>query len=298
MKTSTAVGVLGAFAFVLLAGWWIFADSKTAAPTPQDASAKPIATAAFVCNLGKAVGATFYQGSVALTLSDGRTQNLPQVNSASGIRYASADQSLVFGGKGNTAFVAEGPEQNQTYTGCIVVAPDQSGTLTQIYATSSALGFTIRFPQNYTADQKYKYGAFGPGKDIAGVKLTIPPGATTGTNLSQDTYISVEVQPNLPAGKAGAATCSADLFLDVKNTSAFTDNGVEYSVATSSGAAAGNRYDEAVFAIQGSSPCTAVRYLIHSTNIGNYTPGTIKEFDKVGVINEFDNIRRSLVLGR
>ncbi len=289
MKTSTAIGVLSLFAFVLLAGWWITSNKpNTPAPTTDTT---PTATAAFACSLGRAIGASFYSTGVELTLSDGRKLSLEQAQAASGIRYANTDESFVFWGKGNTAFVTEGADQTQTYMGCIVVAPDPTNTLTQIYATSSLIGFTIRFPQNYTVDQKYVYQALGPGHDIKGVKFTIPSSATTGTNLSKDTYISVEVQPK-------ASSCSANLFLDNKKTITFTDNGIDYSVATGTGAAAGNIYDEAVFAIPGSSPCTAVRYFIHSGNIGNYPAGTLKEFDKAGVINEFDNIRRSLVLGR
>jgi len=291
MKTSTATVVLGLLALVLVAGWWVFAGTEPAPGAEQPSANTPIATAAFVCAEGKAVGVVFYQGSVTLTLSDGRTKTLPQAASGSGSRYAEADDTFVFWGKGNTAFITEGGSQTQTYTGCIAVAPDTTKTLSQIYATTSALGFTFRFPQNYVVDQNYKYQELGANKTIAGVKFTVPAPATLGTNLSKDTYISVEVQPK-------ASTCSADLFLETKAVSTFADSGTTYSVATSSDAAAGNRYDEAVFAIPGSSPCTAVRYFIHSTNIGNYDPGTIQEFDRVGLINEFDNIRRSLVLGR
>ncbi|TSC68430.1 MAG: Protein of unknown function DUF2091, periplasmic [Parcubacteria group bacterium Gr01-1014_56] len=291
MKTTTAVGVLCLFAFVLLAGWWVYGNKITTTPAPADDTVGSIGRAAFACNLGKSVGTVFYNGSVALTLSDGRTQTLPQVEAASGIRYANADQSLIFWGKGNTAFITEGAEQTQTYTGCIVVAPDPTGTLTQILATSSELALTIRFPQNYTVDQAYKYEGLGPGKLIKGVKMTVPAAATAGTNLSKDTYISVEILPK-------ATTCSASLFLDTKKTITFSDNGIDYSVATGTDAGAGNIYDEAVFAIPDSSSCTAVRYFIHSTNVGNYPAGTVKEFDKAGVIAEFDNIRRSLVLGR
>jgi membrane-bound inhibitor of C-type lysozyme len=295
MKTSTAIGVLVALVIVLAGGWW-FLGGKATTQTPPSGTAtttQALASAAFACEGGKSIGASFYQGSVVLTLSDGRTQNLPQAQSASGIRYANADETFVFWGKGNTAFVTEGAEQNQTFSGCIVVAPDPSGALTQIYA-SSTLGVTIRFPQGYTADQKHVYSELGPNKTIKGVSFTIPAGATTGTNLSKDTYLAVESLPS-------ATTCTADLFLDTQSrnkASTFSDSGVNYSVATTSGAGAGNFYDEAVFAIPGSSPCTAVRYFIHSTNVGNYPAGTVTEFNKAGLINEFDLIRRTLVLGR
>lgn len=292
MKTSNAILVIVALLLVLGAGWWFLGGKANTSSSSQTAtSTQPLASVAFACAEGKSIGASFYQGSVALTLSDGRTQNLPQVQSVSGIRYANQDESFVFWGKGNTAFVTEGAEQNQTYTACIAVAPDPTGALTQIYA-SSTLGVTIRFPQNYTVNQKFAYTGLGPNKTIKGVSFTIPATAATGTNLSKDTYVSVETLPS-------ATSCTADKFLDQGGKSvAFSDSGVDYSVATTSGAGAGNLYDEAVFAIPGTSPCTAVRYFIHSTNIGNYPAGAVKEFNRAAVINEFDLIRRTLVLGR
>jgi len=44
--------------------------------------------------------------------------------------------------------------------------------------------------------------------------------------------------------------------------------------------AAGNRYEEQVWALKDSSPCFAVRYFIHSTVVENYPEGTVIEFDK------------------
>jgi membrane-bound inhibitor of C-type lysozyme len=58
-------------------------------------------------------------GHVIVTLPDGNRLTLPQTLSGSGIRYASVDESFVFWSKGNTAFVEEGPNQTQTYAGCV-----------------------------------------------------------------------------------------------------------------------------------------------------------------------------------
>lgn len=49
-------------------------------------------------------------GSVEIILSDGRNFNLPQTISASGIRYANDDESLIFWSKGENAFILEGDE--------------------------------------------------------------------------------------------------------------------------------------------------------------------------------------------
>lgn len=158
----------------------------------------------------------------------------------------------------------------------------------QTYA-SSTLGISLSYPPGYILNESYTY-PFGSSKVIHGVSLTIPPVMATGTNLSADTRISLEQLPR-------ATTCSADIFIldDVKATTV-ADGGVEYSLATTSGAGAGNLYEEAVYAIPGSTPCSAVRYYIHSTNIGNYEPGAVQEFDRTKLLADFDAIRRSLLL--
>jgi membrane-bound inhibitor of C-type lysozyme len=79
----------------------------------------PVATADFKCKDGKSIEATFYADKVALKLSDGRTLTVPQAMSASGARYANADESFVFWNKGNTAFVTEGADEATTYADCV-----------------------------------------------------------------------------------------------------------------------------------------------------------------------------------
>ncbi len=121
----------------------------------------------------------------------------------------------------------------------------------------------------------------------------IPISMTEGTNLSSDSYLSVEWLPR-------AKQCTGDIFI-VPNVKPFefTVGSTTYSVATSTGAAAGNIYEEQVFAIEGSKPCTAVRYFIHSSNIGNYPSegeGAVQEFNRATLLREFDSIRDALVL--
>jgi hypothetical protein len=53
-----------------------------------------------------------------------------------------------------------------------------------------------------------------------------------------------------------------------------------------------------VYAVEGSAPCTAVRYFLHSTNIGNYPEGAVREFDRAGLRAAFDAVRNSLILSR
>lgn len=158
---------------------------------------------------------------------------------------------------------------------------------TSTYATTT---FSVVYPRDFTVDDSYVYDQVNPKKPISGVKFTVPGGMATGTNLSSDSYVSVEWLPR-------AKNCTGDIYLAANvKPSSVNENGVEYSRATSSGAGAGNIYDEMVYALSGSSPCTALRYFIHSSNISNYEPGAVREFDRDTLLQAFDKIRQSLLL--
>ncbi len=281
---------------------------------PKALPPAPIATASYYCNGGKTISAAYYKGapapapapgqpptptgSVALTLSDGRAMTLAQTISADGARYANAGDAFVFWSRGNGALVLE-DGQEKSYTGCVAVAPEPAGTsLPQIFASSTA-GFSIRLLDGYGAGEPYLYQEFGPGKDIAGIKFTIAPSVATGTNLASDSYISVEQIPQVQ-------DCTANLFLDQPGTflgqsralatQTVTDGGTEYSVASSTGAGAGNRYEETVYALPGTNPCIAVRYFVHYGVIENYPAGAVREFDGQALRAQFDAIRRTLII--
>ncbi len=250
----------------------------------------PVSKTTYSCAEGKIIQATFYENEVRLVLNNGKKLTLPQTISASGIRYATSDESFVFWSKGNTAFVTEGNPNVQTYSNCVTagtVPGGEDGWLTY----SKPLGtFSVQYPPTYTVNAAYTYSQLGPSKIINGVKFTIPAALASGTNLSSDSGVSVEEIP-------GAASCTAARFLyDVTNPRQVSENGINYSVGDAGGVGAGNFYEERVYAIPGTSPCLAVRYFIHSTNIGNYAPGTVREFDKTALIKEFDKIRATLQL--
>jgi hypothetical protein len=169
-------------------------------------------------------------------------------------------------------------------------SPEPELPTTSTYATST---FLIVYSSAYTVDDTYTYDAF-EGKPIAGVKFTIPEMLASGTNLSfLDTGVSVEWLPR-------AQKCTGDIYV-VPNVKAIdlTIGSTTYSVATTTGAAAGNMYEEQVYAIKNSQPCTAIRYFIHFGNIGNYpqeSEGSVSEFDRAALTREFDTIRNSLIL--
>ena len=161
--------------------------------------------------------------------------------------------------------------------------------LTSVY-TSNPYGFSIKIPKDFTVDENHKYQA-NPSNIISGVKFTIPESLKTGTNLSSDTYVSVESKPG------AINSCSAEIYLDTPVSAGFIDSGGHrYSMAKSSGAAAGNRYEETVFATPVDGGCIAVRYFIHYGVFENYPEGSINKFDEVALIALFDSIRETLTL--
>jgi membrane-bound inhibitor of C-type lysozyme len=300
MTTPTRLGLIILLIIVVIGAAFFFMRRHTAPVMPPTGNAT--ATALFSCNNAKSITATFYEGastasgnatqpptprgSVQLVLNDGRSMTLPQTLSADGARYANADESIVFWNKGNGVTFTENGQP--TYMGCIKTAPDPGG-LPKVYSNGTQ-GFLMRYPVDYTVDEGYQYSALGPGKTIGGIKFTIPATLAKGTNLSPDSYLSVEEISQAPS-------CSATLFLDQgAKAQAVTDGGTTYSVASTTGAGAGNRYEETVYALPGTNPCVAVRYFIHYGVFQNYPAGTVKEFDRQALLSQFDAMRRTLTI--
>jgi hypothetical protein len=152
--------------------------------------------------------------------------------------------------------------------------------------------FSLAYPPGWTVDARHTYTALGPGKDIHGVAFKVNPAFTTGTNLSPDSYFAVEVLP-------GAKQCTPDLFLDDaidKMRTKQGNHGITWLVLDSADAGAGNSYEETVQAAAGSQPCIATRAFAHSTNVGNYDPGTVREFNRAAFNRTIDRMRDSVRL--
>lgn len=180
-----------------------------------------------------------------------------------------------------------------------VTQPTTEVPATRVYKDDT-LGFSITFPTAlssttndalYRIETLYTYTGMGPGTSIPGVKFTIPRTMTTGTNLSTDSYLSVE---HLVKGQA----CDAVAFIGIPNVKSQTirEGTLTYSFASSSGAAAGNRYEESVFALPNTSPCIAVRYFVHYGAIENYDASSTKAFNRKKLFTDFDAIRRTLIV--
>lgn len=156
--------------------------------------------------------------------------------------------------------------------------------------TNNAHKFSVVLPEEYTVEENYVHEV-SPTQRVAGVRFIVPSSIATGTNLSTDSAITIESVPQ-------PSVCTAELFTDYpdQKPDIVTENGKTYSVIKTADAGAGNRYEESIYAIEGTDPCIAVRYFIHSTAVENYPAGTVKEFDKQKLLNEFEKIRQSLIL--
>ena len=100
---------------------------------------------------------------------------------------------------------------------------------------------------------------------------------------------AVEVLP-------GVTPCTAEPFLDDaidKPRIKSNNNGIQWSVLDGADQGAGNSYEETVQAAIGSQPCIATRAFVHSTNIGNYDPGTVKPFNRAKLNAIIDRMRHS-----
>ena len=264
----------------------------------------PSNTATYMCDGNKKLVTEYYKGEevkqikdepptptgyIKLILENGAETILNQTISADGGRYANSDESFIFWDKGNGAMILEN-NQEKNYTGCIVIAKNSANQdLPQIYANSKN-NFSIRLGEGYKIDETYTQ-KITASKISSGIKFTIPEATASGTNLGNDTYISVEKIPN-------TNTCTADMFTNNPNvsTKSITENGTDYSFTSFKDAGAGNRYEESIYAIPNTNPCTAIRYLVHYSVFENYPAGSIKEFDLQKLLQQFDSIRQTLVI--
>jgi hypothetical protein len=152
----------------------------------------------------------------------------------------------------------------------------QVNTSTWKTYTDPSGAFTIRYPADWTVNTSYVDSEMGPGAERGGVAFVVPATLTKGTNLGDDTSVSIETHTQ-------SIQCNASDFFDPQSISMGGEiqiSGKTYSVATGSGAGAGNRYEEIFASVPGSSPCFGAQLFIHSSVIENYPPGTVTAFDR------------------
>jgi hypothetical protein len=73
-------------------------------------------------------------------------------------------------------------------------------------------------------------------------------------------------------------------------------NGLTFVHSTSEGAGAGNFYQQEIYRTVQNNICHEVIYFIHFTNVSNYTPGTVTEFDRDIVMQSLNGIFSTLTI--
>ena len=73
-------------------------------------------------------------------------------------------------------------------------------------------------------------------------------------------------------------------------TGQVTINNHAFTRSEFSGAAAGNRYVQVTYRTVWADKCIEMVFLIHSTNIGNYPPGTVVEFNLTALQSKFEAV--------
>jgi hypothetical protein len=105
------------------------------------------------------------------------------------------------------------------------------------------------------------------------VQVTLPHTEYPGTNFG-DAAVSVSI--------GSASTLQQCLSKDLpENATKFDEtqeiNGTTFYFATGKGAGAGNIYDTRIFRTLRNGSCFEIIETLHTGNIGNYDPGTVKE---------------------
>ncbi|MFA6095658.1 MAG: hypothetical protein WC767_02335 [Candidatus Paceibacterota bacterium] len=135
-------------------------------------------------------------------------------------------------------------------------------------------GFEVKYPADFIIDEGHAYGRI-ERQTLLGVAFKVPSRLSAGTNLSSDSYIAIE------RSNGDGDSCDAYSFLEQAQTAAARDSEwrkigeASYSYGKSSGAGAGNYYEESVYARSITrSFCIIARLSVHSVN-----PDLLRESD-------------------
>ncbi|MDD5068680.1 MAG: hypothetical protein PHS53_02465 [Candidatus Pacebacteria bacterium] len=153
----------------------------------------------------------------------------------------------------------------------ITPLPTKPALLTEYRSDES--GYIVEYPQDFRVDESGKSPV--TGDFIQGIIFHFPTSLTSGTNLSQDSYISIETK--------GEVACTPEDFLGdplLKQLPDINSGSIAWKGGMVGDAGAGNMYVQNAYATLHNTVCYGVRLFLHSTNVDNYPSGTIRAFDR------------------
>ena len=278
--------------------------SAAPAPAPTTATTTPavVNNVTYSCDAGKIIAAAYSSTAVALTLSDGRSLDLPQTESGSGIRYeataTSTDGSsadIVFSSEGDNANLME--NASTTYQDCIAGTVTLGTSGTDTFADQSGT-FSFSYPSDLSVTgagggytQDWMVNATTSGMILA--EINVPQTYEAGTNFA-DAKFTVGTSAD-PSAVASCLTYNPTGGKTVAATST-TIGGTAYSVLVSSDAGAGNYYDTTSYRTTRDNQCYAIEYTIHYANFQNFPKGKVTQFDEAALKAKLDAIAQSFAL--
>jgi len=155
MTKRSLAAIIAIIIIILIGAWLYMRPSSQAATAPTGTSTRSLITAVtYACDAGKTITAAYYDGPAAAQPAPGQppvptgsadvsiggapTTTLAQTISADGIRYANADESLVFWSKGNTALVMRNNSMDLSYTNCTDTSSPAAPSDASTTATTTA----------------------------------------------------------------------------------------------------------------------------------------------------------------
>jgi len=111
------------------------------------------------------------------------------------------------------------------------------------------------------------------------------------TNLGEAYFLFGEMED---AQTADACSQPTDRIETIKGQK--TINNFDFTHIETGDAGAGNIYDQVIYRTFYNSVCYEMVFFMHSGNIGNYTPGTVEEFDRATLLQKFEAILSTLTM--
>lgn len=153
-------------------------------------------------------------------------------------------------------------------------------------------GFSLRIPSTASVETDTQENGQLDMIPDAAVVVSLNPNEFKGTNLGNASVsVGVSIDPTI------VAACSADkLAQGEKPAGSEMLGGVKFTRFTFEDAGAGNRYNSTVYRTTSGGNCYEVVEFLHWAPIENFSPGSVKEFDRAKIEAELHAIARSFAL--
>lgn len=172
------------------------------------------------------------------------------------------------------------------FSGCAAIVPPN----TPLLYKNVQYNFQFNYPQEFN----FTTPNYANLADKI-VQLELPQSAYPKTNFGDANFYASAVYAksseeclklNLPEGSTGFS-----------DTDKVTINKVGFYETSGNGAGAGNFYESKIYRTYHNDFCFEIGETIHTSNIENYTPGTVTEVDKNPIWQKLDGILQSFAFG-